>query len=127
VADALTIGIFGCHDDAAGMTVEDVEVQGGDERVAQRVLLIEEGGPGAGLRVVPRTPLVDHQADLLAAARTRPGRGRPLALGLAHDLVVLRDQLVHEQGALQRREPRVLTEAGRRALLPPQLPVGSVS
>jgi hypothetical protein len=56
--------------------VEDVEVERGDERVAQRVLLVQEAGLGALLDVVPRAPLVDDQADRLVAARPTPGTGR---------------------------------------------------
>ena len=53
------------------------KLSAGHQRVAQRVLLVEEAGLGAGLDVVPGAPLVHDQADPF------------LGIGLVHDRRVL--------------------------------------
>ncbi len=71
------------HDQAAGVAVEDVEVQPGHEGVAQRVLLVEEAGVGARLDIPPGAPLVQHQAHV------------PARVVAVHDVGVAGEQLVH--------------------------------
>ena len=43
------------------MLVEDVQRHRRRERIAERVLLVQEGGIGAGLALMPRAPLADDQ------------------------------------------------------------------
>ena len=95
------------HRHAVGVGVKDVEVKRGQERVAQRVLLVEETGVGAGLDVGPDAPLVDDEADLL------------LGVVLVHDRRVFRDQLLHLERVAQRGEILVLGETGAGALFLP--------
>ena len=73
--------------------VEDVQVEGGGDRVADRVLLIQESGRGAGFDVVPRAPLVDDQPH--PSRRIVP----------IHDGAVAGEQLVHETGPADRLVP----------------------
>ena len=49
-----------------------LSVHAGHQRVAQRVLLVEEAGIGARLDVVPGAPFVHDQADPSFADRTCP-------------------------------------------------------
>jgi hypothetical protein len=84
--------------------VEDVEVQAGDQGVAERVLLVEEAGVGAGLDVEPGAPLVDHQAD------------SPGWVVAVHDRSVAGDELVHPLGVHHRLVVILEAELGRAAL-----------
>jgi len=90
------------HFDPGVVGVEDVKVQGGDEGVAEAVLLPE--GAGVGCRVVPGTPLVHEQADAL------------LGVVPVHDLGVTADDLVHTQSAGEGGVPFGFAELGAGAL-----------
>jgi len=87
------------HVHAIGVTMEDVEIDRSHDRIAQRVLLIEEAWFAPRLGIVPRAPFVDRKADLL------------LGIVLVHHRGILRDQVVHAQRALECRNPLVLGEA----------------
>src|SRR5512146_3502659 len=89
------------------MALEDVQRDRRHQSVAQRVLLIEESGMGAGLLVIPRTPFVDEERDAL------------LRVVLVHDRRVTRDVLVDSRGRLQRGSPLVLAESGGGSLVFP--------
>ncbi len=89
------------------MFVEDVEVDGRHDRIAQRVLLVECAHIASGFRVVPRAPLVHHQPDAL------------LRIVLVHDRAVLLDQLVNAQCAGERRMPFLFAELCRGTFLSP--------
>ncbi len=94
------------HPHAVGMAGEDVQVERGQDGVAQAVLLDQEARVAAGQRRVPGAPLVDDQRDLL------------LRVVLVHDRRVRRDQAVHlergleDLGVLGLAEPGGLVRAG---------------
>ena len=82
------------HLDPLRVFVEEVEVEGGDDRVAHRALLEEVARVGAGFDVKPGAPFVDEQAD--AALRVVAVHDLDVALqdgleaeGLGEDVVVL--------------------------------------
>jgi hypothetical protein len=58
------------HTYTLGVTMEDLEGQRSDQRVAQRVLLVEEAGVATRLGVVPGAPLVDEESDALLGVVT---------------------------------------------------------
>jgi len=83
------------------MPVEDMQRHAGHQRVAQGVLLVEEGGVSARLGRVPGAPLVDDQADV------------PARIVVIHDGDVLFDAVLNRQGLLQDDEPLFFAEVGR--------------
>ena len=91
-----------------------LKLSAGDQRVAQRVLLVEEAGIGAGFDVVPGAPFVDDQADRFCGSY------------LSMIAECLRDELVHLQRVAERGEPVVFVEAGGGALGLPSRRSGSV-
>ena len=96
------------HAHTVGVIVEDVQMQSGDNRVAQRILLIEKTGVRAGLDVVPHAPLADNQPDALARIVAIQNRG------MAHD------QRVHAPGFLHGAEPLPLGDVGGGSLVLPR-------
>ena len=89
------------------MAVEDVERHGGDERIAQRVLLVQEARIGTRLHIVPQAPLAHDERHALAG------------VVLVHHRGVPRDQVFHVQRLLQGREPFSFRELGGRAFVCP--------
>ena len=96
-----------CTAHAIGVVAENVERDRSDERVTQRVLLVQEAGVGSGLDVVPHPPFADDERDALAR------------IVLVHDRRVTRDQLLHSEGSFHGEEPLLLAELGRGALVRP--------
>lgn len=88
------------HGDAIGVGVEDMEVEGGDEGIAEGVLLVEEAGIGAGFDVVPGSPFIDDHADTFAG------------VVLVHDGAVAGDEFIHEEGTAQGVMPFGFCEVG---------------
>ena len=84
------------------MLGEDVEVDRGDQRVAERILLAQEARVRARILGIPGAPFVDRQEDAL------------LRIIFVHDRAVLGDQFVHAPGAGKRIGPAVLVEVDRR-------------
>ena len=82
-------------------------MHGGHQRVAQRVLLVQETGVGARLHVPPGAPLVHDETDLA------------LRVPAVHDRLVARHQLLDAGRVAQREVPLLLVEAGGRALRRP--------
>jgi len=87
--------------------MENIEVQGGDERIAQAVLLEQEARVGARLHVVPGAPFIDVQARLF----------RGIVLVDGGEIVL--DQAIDAQGAAQGGNPLVFAKARGGALLFP--------
>ena len=91
------------------MLMEDVEVESRHQRITQRVLLIEKAGLATRCGVVPGTPLIDGEADLL------------LWVPLVHGGAVLTDEVLHRERMRQRRDPLLLAETRRGSLVGPFL------
>ena len=100
------------HLHAIGMMREDVEVQPGNDGVADAVLLHQEPGVAAGRGIVPGPPFVDDQPGLLGG------------IIFVHDRRMLRDELVHLQRVRHRGRPFAFGKAERRALVVPVLVLG---
>ena len=87
--------------------MENIEVQGRDERIAQAVLLEQKARVGTRLDVVPGAPLIDVQARLF----------RRVILVDGGEIVL--DQGVDMHGTAQGRDPLIFAKARGRAFLFP--------
>jgi len=76
------------HEDFVGVRVEDVERDGGDQRVAERVLLPEVFRVSSRRRRVPGAPFVNDEFDAA------------LGVEVVENLTLLKDQRFH-RGAVQ--------------------------
>ena len=97
------------HADGVAVVIEDVQVDGCHQRIAHRVLLIEEARICARLHIVPGAPLVHSQTDFAPACK------------LADDAAVVFHQLLHAQRLVQGGIVFALGELRRRALVLPIL------
>ena len=88
---------------------EDIEIEPGDDRIAQRILLLEEPGIAARRRIVPRAPFVDCEHHALGG------------IIFVHDRRVLGDEVLHLQRVRHGGRPFALGKADRRALVLPVL------
>ncbi len=87
------------HAHPVGMAGEDVEIERGGNRIAQRILLAQEHEILA-LRAQPQTPFVDREPDLLA---------RIIAV---HDRLMLDDHVIHLERVAQDFGIVLLAEIG---------------
>ena len=97
------------HADGVAVVIEDVQVDGCHQRIAHRVLLIEEARICARLHIVPGAPLVHSQTDFAPACK------------LADDAAVVFHQLLHAQRLVQGGIVFALGELCRGALVLPIL------
>ena len=88
------------HVKAFVVIVKDMECEGGDEGVTQRILLVEEAGVGVGFGVVPGAPFVEDDTHAI------------VGIVLIHDGAVFGDEFVHEEGFLEDIEPIAFVKIG---------------
>ncbi len=74
---------------AVGMTLENIEIERGDDGIAQRILLIQKSRLAARFRIVPSAPFVDGKGDLLRR------------IILIHHGAVLGDVIIHPERVRQ--------------------------
>src|SRR5450631_2635851 len=91
------------------MTVEYIQVDGGDHGIAERILLKEKAGFAAGFGIVPGAPFIDREGKLVAGIMK------------LEDRHIVTDKIFLDQGMRQRRNPLILPEADRRTLVLPIL------
>ena len=96
------------------MLIEYVEVDAGDERISDRILLIEEAGVGSFFNVIPSTPFVDHETD--PAVRVIS----------VHDRRVLLNELFHIKCLGKSHVPLFVIEACGTSLMIPVVRNGVV-
>lgn len=90
------------HGDLIRVPIENVECDAGNERIAQRRKIYEQvAGIDAGIRFVPRAPLVDYQLDL------------PLLIDFAHNLPMVAHEFFHAIGFGEKFIPIVDSEIDR--------------
>ncbi len=83
------------HHHLVGVAVEDIQRRRRHQRVAQRVLLIEETRMHVGLHRMPRTPLIDDQPNL------------SLGIVRIHRRPLLDHQILHPQTLVDQRIPLI--------------------
>ena len=95
------------HLDSVAVLVENIEVDTGNKRISDCVLLIEESRICAWLAVIPGAPFIYNNANLV------------LFIILIHDCLMLADKSLHEKSLAKCSIPLFLGEIRSTSLVLP--------
>ena len=98
------------HVNPVAVLVENIQVNGGHQRVAERVLLVEKARVRTGFYLIPGTPFVHNQPNFA------------LRVVFVHHRAVAGEQFVHLECIAQHWEPLILAKTGGGQLVLPRAP-----